>query len=116
MCCKGESGYVFVSIDEMQQIAAFLGVSFEAFCLRYARKIGYRFSLVEKTCDNGLACVFLDTNNMCSIYAVRPKQCITFPFWEAHKHLNETALMALQNECPGIYIKDVNNICSDKDK
>ncbi|MGI0406107.1 YkgJ family cysteine cluster protein [Helicobacter himalayensis] len=47
-CCAGESGYVFLSIAEMQEIARFLGVEFEVFTQKYVRKVGYKFSLLEK--------------------------------------------------------------------
>ncbi len=47
-CCAGESGYVFLSIAEMQEIARFLGVGFEVFTQKYVRKVGYKFSLLEK--------------------------------------------------------------------
>lgn len=106
-CCVGDSGYVFVDIKEMQEIASFLGLAFESFTKAYVRKVGYRFSFIEKSYQNGLACVFFDTDSkQCSIYAYRPKQCRTYPFWEAHKNLNKQDLQTLCNECKGIKIKE----------
>lgn len=106
-CCVGDSGYVFVDIKEMQEIASFLGFSFESFTKTYVRKVGYRFSFIEKPYQNALACVFFDTDSkQCSIYAYRPKQCRTYPFWEAHKNLNKQDLQTLCNECKGIKIKE----------
>ncbi|PAF43510.1 YkgJ family cysteine cluster protein [Helicobacter sp. 11S02629-2] len=88
-CCCGESGYIFVSLEEMQAQAKFLGMDFDKFCLKYIKKVGYKFSLLEKQADDkklGLACIFFDENlKRCSIYEVRPKQCISFPFWESFK-------------------------------
>lgn len=106
-CCVGESGYVFVSIDEMQKIASFLALEFESFTKSYVRKVGYRFSFIEKPYQNALACVFFDTGSkQCSIYAHRPKQCRTYPFWEAHKNLDKNDLQTLCNECKGIKLKE----------
>ena len=106
-CCVGDSGYVFVDIKEMQEIASFLGFSFESFTKTYVRKVGYRFSFIEKPYQNALACVFFDTDSkQCSIYAYRPKQCRTYPFWKAHKNLNKQDLQTLCNECKGIKIKE----------
>lgn len=106
-CCVGESGYVFASIDEMQKIASFLALEFESFTKSYVRKVGYRFSFIEKPYQNALACVFFDTDSkQCSIYAHRPKQCRTYPFWEAHKNLDKNDLQTLCNECKGIKLKE----------
>ncbi len=89
-CCYGESGYIFTSIAEIEQISAFLHIPFEDFCLRYIRKVGTRFSLIEKECNDkakGISCVFFDEERLqCGIYAVRPKQCRTFPFWNMYKN------------------------------
>ena len=106
-CCTGESGYVFMNINEMLEIAQLLHLEFETFTQTYVRKVGYRFSLIEKNDEGGLACVFFDTfNKQCQIYDKRPKQCRDFPFWEAHKSsiLNSHHLLALQKECQGIQI------------
>lgn len=88
-CCCGESGYIFTSIDEMKQISEFLQIPFEDFCIRYIKKVGLRFSLIEKNCNDkekGVSCIFFDESNLgCKIYKVRPKQCRTFPFWSSYK-------------------------------
>nr|WP_231944872.1 MULTISPECIES: YkgJ family cysteine cluster protein [Helicobacter] len=103
-CCIGESGYVFASIKEMQEIAAFLALSFESFCMQYVRKVGYRFSFLEKPYQNGLACVFFD-DGKCGIYALRPAQCRNFPFWESHKSLSGDDFVSLTHMCAGIRAK-----------
>lgn len=115
-CCTGESGYVFVTYDELLLIAKFLNLDIAELISKYCKKVGYRYSLIEKLNEDAtnaessldLACIFFDTiNKNCSIYQVRPKQCKTFPFWEAHKSdkLNNENLKKLQQECKGIYLK-----------
>ena len=107
-CCVGESGYVFVSVDEMLAIAEFLGLEFESFTQKFVRKVGYKFSLIEKSLphtnvSNDLACVFFDAGK-CGIYPVRPKQCREFPFWDAHRadSLDSQGKESLQQECLGV--------------
>ncbi|CCB85802.1 uncharacterized protein jhp_0259 [Parachlamydia acanthamoebae UV-7] len=77
-CCTGAPGYVWISKEEIANLATHLNLSLDEFSKRYVRKVGDRFSLKEhpKTFD----CVFLKENK-CSVYSLRPKQCRTFPWW-----------------------------------
>lgn len=95
-CCIGESGYIFLSLKEAESIAKFLDLEFENFALKFLKKVGYRFSLIEKPYENGAACIFFDEQcKNCAIYSVRPSQCKSFPFWE---NLDKEALKI----CPGV--------------
>ena len=99
-CCTGESGYIRTTIAEAEMIARFLGVGFDEFARKYLIKVGYGFSLVEKPYEDGYACVFFDeTDRKCSIYPVRPRQCVDLPFWPVYRD-NE---QEVRKECPGIY-------------
>ena len=95
-CCIGESGYIWVSPKEIEEIAGFLKMDVEKFKEMYLIKVGYKYSIKEKPYKNGFACIFFA--NGCSIYPVRPKQCRTFPFWDYFK----TRVNELKKECPGI--------------
>jgi uncharacterized protein len=98
-CCTGESGYIYLSRDEIEDIAAFLELSLEMFGQKYLFQKGYKYSLKERVYEGSHDCIFYDRkSNGCKIYAVRPKQCRTFPFWEYFK----TRVDALKLECPGI--------------
>lgn len=97
-CCIGESGYIFLSKSEMEQIAEFLGIEFDAFTRRFIRQIGDKYSLVEKPHKSGFACVFFDDVKQCLIYPVRPKQCRDFPFWDIFKDNPQGAF----RECEGV--------------
>ncbi|MHC4547250.1 MAG: YkgJ family cysteine cluster protein [Planctomycetota bacterium] len=77
-CCTGPQGYVWVSPRDQEAIAGHLGLTREEFRRRYLRLVGHLFSLVDK--PNG-DCIFLDENRRCSIHPVKPRQCLTFPFW-----------------------------------
>ncbi len=99
-CCTGESGNIWVSVQKIPRMAAYLGMEIGEFIERYLEKSGYRYTIKEKVVVEGeFDCTFFDRRtNRCTIYPVRPMQCRTFPFWEYFKENEEE----LRNECPGI--------------
>ncbi len=98
-CCIGESGYIWVSPLERKKMVEFLRMDDNCFSEKYLRKVGYKYSLIEKKFKNGYACIFFDENKLqCSIYDVRPYQCRSFPFWNHFKSNKDE----LEKECPGV--------------
>jgi Fe-S-cluster containining protein len=98
-CCTGESGYIYVTRDELQAIAKLLEITQEEFIQTYLFKKGYKYSIKERKVGESYECVFYDAaSNGCTIYLARPLQCKTFPFWEYYK----TRVDELKQECPGI--------------
>ncbi len=99
-CCIGESGYIWITLDEIEQLAKYLDISIDQLVKNYLVKYGYRFSIKEKQLSqNNFACIFFDTNiKRCTIYEARPKQCRTFPFWDYFKD----KLDEVKQECPAI--------------
>lgn len=77
-------------------MATHVQVPLEDFTRKFVRKVGTRYSLVEK--PNG-DCVFYDKG--CTVYAARPTQCRTFPFWSENLK-SRTAWNELSEECPGV--------------
>jgi len=97
-CCNGESGNVWVSREEIDAIAEFLGINPKEFILEYLRQVSGCYSIKDLRSANNYACVFFDEiKNGCSIYPVRPEQCRTFPFWSHFKEHPEKVF----EECPG---------------
>jgi len=97
-CCTGEPGVVWVSDDELQQIADHLDDSIGAVTIEHTRLFAGRRTLKEFA--NG-DCTFFDAEKRsCKIYPVRPIQCRTWPFWESNLESPET-WEATQRECPG---------------
>ena len=92
----GAPGYVWVDREEIESLAKHLGLSLDKFSGRYLRKVGRRYSLVEKS---GGDCVFFDQG--CTVYSARPGQCRTFPFWRSNLK-SERAWDEIAAECPGI--------------
>jgi len=104
-CCIGESGYIWVSFKEIENISKFLGIDKDIFINKFLIKVGYKFSIKERPYKNGFACIFFDEKKKkCSIYPVRPKQCKTFPFWDYFKN----NLDELKKECPGVIESEEN--------
>ncbi len=103
-CCIGESGYIWVSRNEIELIANYLNISLEELGQKYLKRVKNRYSLQEvKTKNDGYACIFFDIKSrLCQIYPVRPKQCQTFPFWEQFKNDIEN----LKKECPGVVVDE----------
>lgn len=98
-CCTGESGYIYVNMTEIENIADLLDLNVNEFALKYLFKKGYKYSIKEVVHNGSYECVFYDReSNGCTIYDARPTQCKTFPFWDYYK----TRVDELKLECPGI--------------
>jgi hypothetical protein len=82
-CCSGGPGFVWVNNAEIAALAEFVGeTDLDRFEQLYVRKIGIRKSLKEFP---NYDCVFLDSETRrCTVYAARPRQCRTWPFWDSN--------------------------------
>src|SRR5262245_16738584 len=96
-CCTGAPGYVWVGAGEIDVLARHLGVSKESFGRSYLRRVGDRYSLLERA--NG-DCIFYREGTGCTVYAARPRQCRSFPFWPEHLRTRGT-WEELKAACPG---------------
>jgi Fe-S-cluster containining protein len=98
-CCTGESGYIYVNMSEIENIAKLLEMDIKVFAAEYLFKKGYKYSIKEQLHNGSHECIFYDrVTNGCKIYEARPTQCRTFPFWDYFK----TRVNELKLECPGI--------------
>jgi Fe-S-cluster containining protein len=97
-CCTGAPGFVWVNKQEIALLAEAVGLGVAEFEQRYVRQIGVRKSLIEY--ENG-DCVFFDNQTRkCRVYAARPRQCRTWPFWESNLRSPETWAETCR-VCPG---------------
>jgi Fe-S-cluster containining protein len=80
-CCSGFPGFVWVSEDEVKEIALFRNEPVEEVLGLYTRLINGKRTLRDKSNDD---CIFYDPAAGCTIYPVRPRQCRTWPFWESN--------------------------------
>ena len=79
-CCSGDPDYyVFLTAVESERIRRRLGLTRDWFKRRYLRRTPQGERVINN--QGGGRCVFLDKDNRCRIYSVRPLQCRTYPFW-----------------------------------
>ncbi len=80
-CCLGhaDAHYIELAAGEAANIRHYLGFD----------KKKFQRDILVTLDDKGKGikinahgrCVLLDENNRCSVYPVRPRQCMTYPFW-----------------------------------
>jgi uncharacterized protein len=97
-CCTGKPGFVWVSEQEIEQIAAYLGISDAECKIRYLKKREGKYCLIDKKSANW-DCIFLK-DKLCTIHPVRPKQCQSYPWWPEHLK-SEESWSIIENECEG---------------
>ncbi len=76
-CCKW-GGYVHLTDSDMKRISSFLLLDERDFTDKYTCLTDNRCGLSLTENSDG-TCVFL-TDDKCTIYPVRPKQCRDFPY------------------------------------
>lgn len=97
-CCSGDPGYVWLNKAEIREMAEARGQTPEEFESENVVDVGVRKSLRER--DNG-DCVLLDAKTRkCTVYASRPRQCKTWPFWDSNVKSPKAWAEACA-ECPG---------------
>lgn len=97
-CCTGSPGVVWVGDEEISQIAEHLGKPVGEVRLFHTRPVRGRVSLTEYA--NG-DCTFFDPQTRrCRIYAVRPRQCRSWPFWKSNLE-SPARWRDAQKVCPG---------------
>ena len=94
-CCTGGPGYVWITRREIVSLAEHLGLTPMQVIRRFCRKVGRQFSLkeIKNPRTGGFDCIFIKelpafgnahARRICSVYAARPLQCRTWPFWEGN--------------------------------
>jgi len=76
-CCSGR-GVVWLKELDIKLLSKHLNLSQRAFLKEYTNQLGFDPSL--KTKPKSGDCIFLK-DKTCAIYAIRPKQCRSFPWW-----------------------------------
>ncbi len=103
-CCD-QQGFVYLTEDDADRIAAFLGQSKAEFETQHTFRTK---NLLRLRVPRHAQCTFL-VDGRCSIHAVKPVQCRTFPFWPeilaTRRRWHETGA-----NCPGIGKGELVNI------
>lgn len=116
-CCTGGPGYVWASDAEIDRLAQTLKIERGQVLKQYCRKVSGRVSLKEKprNTQGEYDCTFLQTSpadvgdggkvahctRKCGVYAVRPIQCRTWPFWSGNLS-SPAAWERATARCPGM--------------
>ncbi|MCL2044073.1 MAG: YkgJ family cysteine cluster protein [Treponema sp.] len=106
-CCRKESGFVYLSENDLSRLAGFFDMDYTAFIQTWCRWVSFernreRLSLKEKS---NYDCIFWD--KVCTVYNVRPLQCRTFPFWDSVL-CSKDAWENTGQSCPGINTGDLH--------
>lgn len=96
-CCRtrGKYSFVYVSLPERRRLAKLLDLPTRAFTRQYCLKTDGSFHLR----DDGTACIFA-RGAKCLVYAARPEQCRTWPFWP--ENMYSDIWREIGRACPGI--------------
>lgn len=97
-CCTGSPGYVYLSLADMERLAAHFKLSESEFAQKYTRLIEGQYALLDR--PGSYDCAFLK-DKQCTVYEARPTQCRTFPWWIHHLRDPEDWEEASQR-CEGI--------------
>jgi len=100
-CCRYDAGFVYLSEKDLEKLMRALKMDRNGFVKTYCRwvidwKGDEVLSLKEKSNND---CILWDEG--CTVYASRPLQCVSFPFWEAVVSSPKAWEMAATG-CPGI--------------
>lgn len=95
-CCKLGGGFVYPSLEDVGFAARHLDLTIKEFTRQYMEL--HEGEYVFK--NRGDACIFYAENG-CTIYAARPTQCRTYPFWKANLK-SKYRWKITEEECEGI--------------
>ena len=105
-CCKTTSPIVMEK--DIERIAKFLKLKPQQFIEKYLKKDTDGLWMMQQT-----PCAFLDADNYCLIYEVRPKACREYPHLDRKKNHQLLNLHLKNTEiCPAVF--DAMTILSEK--
>lgn len=99
-CCRGgDNHYIAIRRQELEVIAAHLGITGSWFRRHYTEPLARHYYSIRFSADGN--CMLLDEQGQCRVYPVRPVQCQTYPYWPEILH-SEKTWRAEQKLCEGI--------------
>ncbi|MBL7006993.1 MAG: YkgJ family cysteine cluster protein [Spirochaetia bacterium] len=100
-CCREEPGYVFLSNNDLQNLQTYFSLSRTALIETYCRVVemgNFKMLSLKENMSND--CILL-SNNGCQVYAARPLQCRSYPFWASLMD-DRDIWIEEGKSCPGI--------------
>jgi len=101
-CCqsRGAYGYVYLTDEDCIRMADHFEISLKEFKQKFCKKVDGQYCLREDNDHEGNDCRFL-SGARCTVYAARPVQCRTWPFWP--ENMNPKAWRKeVVAFCPGV--------------
>jgi Fe-S-cluster containining protein len=95
-CCKGYGG-TYVTREDIEAIAHYIGTDSRKFVTEYCRLSGKRPVLAQGA--DGY-CIFWD--KLCTIHPVKPQMCRRWPFLKSLL-VDSTNWQIMADSCPGIH-------------
>ena len=96
-CCRAP-GFVYVTDEELKEMALLKSMTVEVFKLAYTElHKGWRVIASPTFRPN----CFLCAENKCEVYEARPSSCRSFPKWGSI-WATESSFFAEVNSCPGL--------------
>ena len=109
-CCE-QQGFVYLTVDDLERIAAYVGMPAQEFEKRFVYRTKHRLRL---RVPRQQQYPFLRDSG-CSIHEVKPVQCRSFPFWpELVNSKREWKKAATW--CPGIGQGELVQIAAAKER
>lgn len=100
-CCTGNNHthYIELNARELREIRDALGIGDTWLRRRYLQRLdGGRYGV---RIESDGRCALLDENNHCRVYATRPTQCRTYPYWPEILR-DRVSWMSEARRCEGI--------------
>ena len=94
-CCT-QKGWVYLSVDDVPRLAAFLGITQDELQRQYL----YSTKNTRRLRMRSGQCPFLNAGG-CSVHPAKPTQCRLFPFWPELIE-DKQELKATAQWCPGL--------------
>ena len=104
-CCRG-AGNVWVSDEEIETLAKISEIAIDEFRRTHVKRSGRRGLVLSQKRNQD--CIFWDDSLGCRVYAARPQQCRTYPFWKANLQSPE-GWNAEKRSCPGVGEGDLHS-------
>ncbi len=99
-CCNEPNGIVYLSLKDMNRLAAHHKLLLSDFIKKDCRKtLDGRYVLKSK--PENLICIYLNQNLNCTVYDSKPDQCSAFPWWNENLQTKKS-WEKTKNICPGI--------------
>ena len=103
-CCDEPGGIVYLSRNDVERLAQHANLTVPEYLKKdCTTTLDGRYVLRSNQSDG--ICIYLDENEQCTIYEVRPQQCKAFPWW-AENLRSQRSWKQVKASCPGLTAED----------